>query len=85
MSQQTADLFCRSAAFGMTVGGELQTFRRVGATPTQVWFSLALLIDLFKVFMTVDLMVVLQGFQMTDHFGSHRRVLLNPLFNFGGQ
>jgi hypothetical protein len=44
-----------------------------------------LLVEFFKVTASVDLTVVLQGFQMGDHFGSHRRSLLDPLFNFGGQ
>src|ERR1035441_7401344 len=44
-----------------------------------------LLTELFKVTTTMDLMVILQRFQMADHFGSHCRILLDPLFNFGGQ
>ncbi len=41
--------------------------------------------NFLKVTTTMDLMVVLQCFQMADHFGSHPRILLDPLFNFGGQ
>ena len=48
-------------------------------------FRQTLPVELFKATTTMDLMVVLQCFQMADHFGSHRRILLDPLFNFGGQ
>jgi len=51
----------------------------------EVWISAALLVNLLKVTTSMDLVVVLQCFQMADHFGSRRRILLDPLFNFGGQ